>query len=130
MTTQGVVSGRKGTFVAALTSGLTQAEAAQAIGVTRRTAQRYMTDPVVRHALSQAQDQALGDVARKMNAGANEMLDVLRAVAQDNTMPPAVRVRAALGWLEVLFKAKELLELTTRVAIIEQRLSMGVSNEH
>ena len=125
MTTQRVLSGRKARFVGLLASGLTQAEAAQELGITKRTANRYMQDPRVRHALSQAQDLALGDVCRRMSAGASNMLDVLQAVANDSTMPASVRVRAALGWLDVLFKARELLELTARVQAIEERLSNG-----
>ena len=105
-----------------LAAGKSQAEAGRELGVTRRTANRYLQDPSVRHALSQAQDNSLGDAARRMSAGAGAMLDVLQAVAADATMPPSVRVAAAKTWLDVMFRAKEMLELSERVAELEAKM--------
>ncbi len=126
MTTESdVLRGRKRAFVAALAGGLSQADAARAVGVTPRTANRYMHDPGVRLALAQIQDAALGDVCRRMAADAREMLGVLTAVAKDAAMPPTVRVRAAASWLEMLFRAKELWELNQRVSDLEAKIREG-----
>lgn len=116
---------RQAAFVAALITGLTQTEAATVIGCGTSTARRYMGLPKVRSALQDAQTNALGDAVRKMNAGARDALDVLREIMQDKAMPPAVRVRAALGWLEAAFKARELLDLTVRLDDLERRLTNG-----
>lgn len=115
-----VLTARQQAFVGALLAGLTQTEAAQTIGVTTRTATRYMAEPLVRAALSQAQGDALAQVTRRMNAGANRALDTLHDVMSDSTMPPSVRVRAALGWLEQSFKARELLEIEQRLEALEE----------
>jgi len=117
-----VLAGKKAALVRLLAQGATLSAAAVGAGVGLRTAQRYMQDPLVRVALAQAQDAALGDVARRMSAGAGAMLDVLQAVAADVAMPPSVRVAAARTWLETMFRAKEMLELSARVAALEAKL--------
>ena len=122
MTTADVLSGRKAKFVGLLVAGMGQAEAGRELGVTRRTANRYMQDPAVRAALQAAQDDALADTTRRLNAGASQMLDVLQKVANDSTMPASVRVAAARTWLETMFRAKELLELTERITALEVKM--------
>ena len=122
------LSPRRAAFVAALVAGMTQAEAAESIGVRPRTCRRWFADPVVRAAVRQAQDDALGEVTRRMNAGSQDALRVLREVMQDGDMPPSVRVRAAQVWLDTAFRARELLELADRVAGLEQQLE-ALENE-
>jgi len=122
MTYAGDLTTRQKAFVAAMAAGLTQAEAATTIGVLVRQCRRYMATPKVRLALKEAQDDALGDVTRRMNAGSHNALAVLEAVMNDQTLNAAVRVRAALGWLETAFKARELLDLAERVRQLEQNL--------
>ena len=113
---------RRRRAVELLVRGLSQEEAAEALEVTARTVRRYLAEPTFRVALAEAQDEALGRVARRMTAGASEMLDVLESVACDGGMPPTVRVRAALGWLAQLWRAKELQELAERVRALEEAL--------
>ena len=119
MSTKPVLSARQRAFVAALASGLSHADAAATVGVTKRTASRYMAEPAIRAALGQAQADALGDVTRRMNAGSSEALDVLRDVMHDAKVPPGVRVRAAHGWLEASYKARELLGIEQRLEALE-----------
>lgn len=116
------LSARKRAFVAAMAAGLTQTEAAATVGVKDRTARRYMADPLVRAELARAQDGILSQVTLRMEAGSNRALDVLDEVMQDKSMPPSVRVRAALGWLEHHWRARELHTLTERVEALEQKL--------
>jgi len=129
MSCEAVLSPRQRAFVALLASGKNQEQAAQVLGVQARTCRRWFASPVVRAALARAQDEALGDVCRRMSAGASDMLDVLQAVARDGDMPAGVRVRAALGWLDTMFKTKELLELVERIGVLEKTLEKEAKNE-
>ena len=120
MSANGVLSPRRRAFVAALAAGLTQAEVASTVGVSERQCRRYMADPMVRAALTEAQGEVLGQVTRRMNAGGNLSLDTLQEVMADKAMSPSVRVRAAIGWLEQAWKARELVEIEQRLAALEE----------
>ncbi len=110
---------RQRAFVAAMVTGMSQEEAAQNIGVKARQCRRYMATPKVRLALKEAQDAALGDVTRGLNAGSYGALAVLAAVMGDRTEPGGVRIRAAQVWLEMAFRARELLDFQERLATLE-----------
>jgi Flp pilus assembly protein TadB len=110
-------------FVERLAEGESIAQAGKSVGVSRRTAYRWAGDPRVRVALSALQDAALSDVARRLQAGARTMLDVLERVAADCSEPASVRLRAALGWLDLSFRATELLDLAQRLEELEERFA-------
>ncbi len=110
-------------FVERLAEGESIAQAGKSVGVSRRTAYRWAGDPRVRVALSALQDAALSDVARRLQAGARNMLAVLEAVATDTDETAAVRLRAALGWLDLSFRATELLDLAQRLEELEERFA-------
>lgn len=112
-------------FVERLAEGQSIAAAGKAVGVSRRTAYRWASDPKVRVTLAALQDAALGDVARRLQAGARNMLAVLETVATDTDETAAVRLRAALGWLDLSFRATELLDLAQRMAELEEAIERG-----
>lgn len=114
------VSGRRGKFVAALAEGVQLAEAARRAGCSVRTAQRWRRDPLVLSALRQAQDSQLSDVVRRMNHGSALALDVLSTLMNDRKCPASVRLRAAATWLDMAFKARELLDLVERISRLEE----------
>lgn len=126
MSRRGKLSPRERAAVAALASGLSKTDAAASVGIRPETLSRYLRDPHVRDALVKAQDEAFSQLSRRMNANSNQMLDVLIGIAQSDDMPPSVRVRAALGWLDGAWKAWELLTLTRRVRSLEERVMDGV----
>ena len=119
------LTARQRAFIAGLVAGLTPVDAGQAVGISERTVRRYMALPKVRLAIRQAQDDGLGDVTRKLNADSRQMLDVLLSLAQDPETAAGVRVSACRAWLDTAFKARELLDLTARVAELEAHLEKG-----
>lgn len=121
MPSKSELSARKRAVVAGLVSGLSKQGAAGAVGIRPETVSRYMRDPVFRSALQLAQDEGLAHVARRMVAGAGEMLDVLASVATDSGMPPGVRIRAASVWLAEQWRALELRDLAGRVEALERQ---------
>ncbi len=120
---------RQRAFVAGLAAGLSPVDAGAGVGISERTVRRYMAAPKVRAAIRQAQDDALGDVVRKLNADSRQMLDVLLSIARDTETAAGVRVSACRAWLDTAFKARELLDLTARVVELETRLQEGAHED-
>lgn len=110
-------------YVAALIGGQSQMAAATVCGMSRATASRYMALESVRAALNEAQNEALGVVTRRLNAGAIAALDVLEQVMNGKKTPASVKVRCAQILLDAGFKARELLDLDSRLSELEVRLS-------
>jgi len=122
MSRRGELTPRHRAAIESLAKGLSKAQAAEATGIRPETISRYMRNPHFVSALRAAQDATLGQVTRRMNAGASEMLDVLVEIATDAAQSPHVRARAALGWLAQLWRAIELHDLAERVAALEELL--------
>ena len=121
MSSKTVLSTRKRAFIGAIVAGMTHAEAAATVGVTARTATRYMGDPLVKAALSEVMDATFGQVTQRMAGGTNEALDVLRGIMADVAVSASVRVRAAVAWLDAAPKWREAVDLVDRVTALEQR---------
>lgn len=119
------LTARQRAYVAAIAAGMTPLEAAAALGIGARTARRYGAEPMVRAAITAAQDDALAQVSARMNAGSNAALDVLHALMTDAAAPASVRLRAAQVWLDVAFRARELVDLVARVTDLEQRAAVA-----
>lgn len=121
MTASSDLTPRQRAAIALLVTGATQETTAQSVGVRARTLRRWLEKPFFVAELRAAQDAALAGVTRDLAAGAGDMLVTLRTIAKSVAMPPHVRVRAALGWLAQLWRARELDELTDRVTALEER---------
>ena len=122
MSSKTVLSARQRAFIAGIVAGMTHAEAAATVGVTSRTATRYMGNPLVRAALSESMDATFGQVTQRMAGGTNEALDVLRGIMVDKEVSPSVRVRASVAWLDAAPKWREAVDLVDRVMALENRM--------
>lgn len=110
-------------FVERLAQGMSPVEAGRAAGISERSVRRYMSDPKVKHALAEIQAQTWGQVARRLQSRAGDMLEVLSSLGRDADCPPTVRLRACTAWLELALKATELAELAQRIADLEERVN-------
>lgn len=108
--------------VAGLLAGLTNEAAAGAAGVSRRTLQRWLTEPGFRSALRQAETDLVARAARTMAAGAVEAVELLRSILDDEEQAPRDRIRAAQTLLARL--------PDFRLAAVEQRLIELESGGH
>lgn len=123
-------TGRDERLIAALVSGASHAEAAQACGMSRSTLQRRFRsaefrkqfDEAVRHWFNAA---LAASAANAVRAGVN----VLTAVALDGEAPHAARVSAASRLLEVAQRFREGTELADRLAALEARLDAQAEGE-
>jgi len=122
----GTLSTRQRAGIAALLSERTLTDAASKAGVNRHTLTRWLRDTHFRDAVRAAQDAALADAVRRFAGGMGNAQDALQAVMNDAQAPPGVRVRAAQVWLEQECKAREMHELTERIAALEQQSIGGI----
>ncbi len=112
-------------FVAAMMTTKTIAQAAAAVGVTERTGLRWLADPEVKRALTDAQTEALATVTRQAVGKMTEALNTLASIAGDEEAPAGSRVSAARAILENALRFNEALTLAERVAALEEKLSGG-----
>jgi len=122
------VSAAQRRFIGQLLSAPTVRRAAEASGVSERTAWRYLRAPAVRHELAERQDGILGQVARRLTCEMGAAVDVLSEVMEDTAAHPGARVSAARAVLESGLRLAELVSLSERVAELERIVSK--ENEH
>ena len=107
----------------ALLAGDKVKDAALKAGVATRTIQRWRDEhEAFAFELQKRSTQATKDAARRLTANMDDMLDVLLAIAGDERgmVPPGVRVRAALGWVDRQVKLVELADIAGRLEVLEQ----------
>jgi hypothetical protein len=95
-------------------------EAAAASGVPLRTLMRWNNEPVFHAALMEAEGLLIDYAVRRMATEANGALDTLCEVRDSPTASAGIRLRAALGILDLLIKMRELRNLEVRLVALEQ----------
>ena len=115
-------------FVSALLVHNTIADAAAALGISERTAHRYMKDAAVRAALFSAQQEVLRAACQRALQETMRALSVLVDIASDAMAPAAARVSAARTIIDAATKLYDVANLTERVRALEQKVA-GVLNE-
>jgi hypothetical protein len=107
-------------LLGALASGSSIEQAAQAAGVSVRTAYRRLADPDFAGRLAQARDELLTAALGELVACATEAVATLRSLlsADDDR----IRLAAAKATLEQLLRLRETLALSQRMATLERAL--------
>jgi len=116
------LTARKRRFVMAMMTSPSLVLAASQAGISRRTAERYMADPAVKRALSEALDGVLADVTRQVVGEMAGAVRTLAAIHEAGDMPPAARVSAARSLLVGGPALREAFDLGARVAALEEAL--------
>ena len=88
-------------FLSALMLAPTVGEACEKVGISRRTAQRYMAKTTVRSAYRKMRNQAMEQATSRLNNVAVEAVEVL------TTISPYARQQSARTILEFAYKAYE-----------------------
>jgi hypothetical protein len=122
------LSPRQRRAIEALLSGSSKAEAAERAGVRPNAMSKWLRCPAFVEALTQAQESALAAVSAELSGGTSEAMAVLRGIMKDPAMPPTVRARAALGWLDHMWRGSEIAVLAARLADLERRLPADASD--
>jgi len=115
---------RQRRFLTALLAAPTASAAAQTVGISERTARRYLADPAFRRALQERQDALLSEATRAALRWMLAALDVLASVAADEGAPAASRVAACRALLDCAIKLIETNTLSERIAELEERLEV------
>src|SRR5215210_5764933 len=107
-------------LVAALAGGASAERAAQAAGVSVRTAYRRLADPLFARRLAAARDELISGALGELVGCAAEAVAAMRGLlaAEDER----VRLGAARATLDQLLRLRETLALNQRLALLEQRL--------
>ncbi len=105
-------------FLLALARGVAVKTAAQAAGVSERTASRRLADPEFRRAVSAARAALLDRAIGQLADASSDAAEVLKGLL--NVADPRIRVRAATSILELAPKLRESAELEERVAELER----------
>lgn len=105
--------------IAALISSPTVGEAAKAAGVSERTLARWMGDPDFRMALGVVESDMIDGAVRCMIGDLTANHDTMRAIRDDPTNGPAVRLRAAVALSDDFLRWRELRNVEARLASLE-----------
>lgn len=106
-------------LAAALASGKSNREAAEASGLTLRTVNRRMARPWFRTVVNDARTAYLDRALAALMSAAPSMVDVLTEVANDKRAPASVRVRAASSVLAHAQRLREHVDLAERLTALE-----------
>jgi hypothetical protein len=120
MATNGTLSNRQRKAIAALMSARNVATAAKAAGVGVRTLHRWLDDPAFVIELKAAEGAAIEPAVRRLSELSGTAIDMLKAAMLDMEAASGARVRAADIVPSRLLNLKELADLETRVAALEQ----------
>ncbi len=109
-------------LAAALASGAKIVEAAEAAGVSERTAHRRLADPAFRQRVENARRDHVQHVADKLATLGDQALDTLAELLGAPRVPAAVRCRAAVAVLDQTLRWREQADVEERLAAVEEAL--------
>jgi hypothetical protein len=105
-------------IVALLTARNLEAAAREA-GVGERTLSTWLTDPVFKAALKQAEAEAIEAAGRRLAGYSEHAVSTVLTLMADRNSPPSVRLKAAATILDQLLKWRQYNELEERIAALE-----------
>lgn len=121
------ITARQRNTIRALMQSRTNGEAAKAAGIGERTLYRWLSDPLFRQALQDAENQAADMTARRLVDGSNRALDVLLAIFDNPDSTDTLKLQAARVWLENYHRARTDGELDRRITALEANTVVNLS---
>lgn len=94
-------------FLTALMLAPNMGKTCEKVGISRRTAQRYMAKTTVRSAYRKMRNQAMEQATSRLNSVAVDAVEVLTAIMNDPKISPYARQQSARTILEFSYKAYE-----------------------
>lgn len=105
--------------IRALMVSRTNGEAAKQAKVSETTLYRWLSDPVFKAALHEAEARAAGDTTRRLSIGSQLALDVLIAIMESEEAGDSMRLQAARVWLDNYHKARDDGDMERRLTALE-----------
>lgn len=118
MTSPNVALSGKPAALVALAQGRPVTEAAQAAGVTRRTVERWRTDPTFEDQVTRLRADMLSDAAGRLSAASTAAVDALVALLDDES--GHVRARAATSLLQAVLAVRVWTDFERRLEAAER----------
>lgn len=106
--------------ITALLQSSTNAEAADAAGISESTLYRYLADDTFKAALRDAQDRAIEAAISLLSGEARAAANTLAEIHRDKSVNPAVRVQAARAVLIENLKVRDKHEVLERIEALER----------
>jgi hypothetical protein len=110
------------TLLLALACGATVEAASKQCDLTERTIYRRLSEPDFKAKLQELRTDMVRRAAGLLTAATNEAVRTLLSLQKEAT-PAAVRLGAARAVLEIGMKLREIVDLETRMAALEERLA-------
>jgi len=114
------MNSRKNKALAALISEPTIKGAAEVAGIGERTIYQYLSDAEFRAELANAESELLANANRILIKGQEIALKILMDVMENST--DNNRRLAAVSWLELTLRLRELVSIEERIKKLEDRL--------
>jgi len=108
----------------ALACGATVEGAARQAGFSERTVYRRLANPAFRRRVQEVRADMVQRAAGALTAASTESIKTLLALQQSG-VPPATRLGAARAVLEIGIRLREVVDLETRIAALEDRLNVA-----
>jgi hypothetical protein len=124
MEQNGTLSARQRRAIEALLTEPTTRAAAKAAGVGHTTIWRWLADPIFEAAYRSARDRMLESTLAMLQSASAESVTVLREVMTDKSAPPSARVASARAVLELTLRARETLEMESRLRALESAVGV------
>ncbi len=115
---------RQEALISALLTLPTIGAAAKSAHISEATARRWMALPQVQAAYRDARRLVIEQAFASIQAVTDEAVGTLRACLA-SSMPPAVRVRAAIALLDTAIRAVEMADLAQRIEHLEEALAIA-----
>jgi Helix-turn-helix domain len=116
--------------IQALLQHATLKAAAESIGISARTLQRWWADAEFRTAFRQVKADALGGALAKLAGGSGEAVDALLAVIRGRRASAGARVSASVRLLELCLRDREDENLGARIDALEAELNRREGGGH
>lgn len=121
MTQNGTLSAKQVQFLSALLSSANTRDAARKVGISDRTAWRWLKDALFQAELARAKQEAFDESLDLLKSGVRAAIATLaRNMKEDQ--PPGVQVRAAQIWLEQAVQLHKMSEIEAHFAELERAL--------
>ena len=127
--TNGKLPRRQAKALEALISESSVQGAADKAAVSRATLYRWMREDAFAGALREARAQIFESLLTDLQGLGHLAVKALREVLEDKTANPATRVKASLGALASIIRAREIFETEDRLRAVEYQLKVIYGSE-
>lgn len=112
---------KKTIFALLSTKNITSAAAK--VGVGERTIYRWMGDPSFKAGLLSAEGEIIDQATRRLLTLHDQAINVFDQIMSNDACSPGTKLRAAQSILDYLLKLRELRNLESRLAALEEKVN-------